>query len=117
MREETLDKLKLSYEVEPFVFQSRFWGAVAIRRKARLEAAITLSKRFRLKYFTDLGFVVNYKDDCYEIIVIDDNTVVIERYGKLIEMSIDTLVNIIDGKQSDKVLREMEVDACEINHG
>ena len=117
MREETLDKLRERFRMQPFEYQSRFWGAVAIRRKTAVEARILLSNKFKLKFYTDLGFVIEYKGDCYEIMVVDDSTVVIEERGMLRELSFYTLGDIIEGKQSAKLLTEMEIDIYEINHG
>lgn len=117
MREQTINKLEARFNMEPFEYQARFWGGVAIRRKSAIEARILLSNEFKLKYYTDLGFIVDYKGDCYEIMVVDDSTVVIEKNNRIIELSFDTLANIMEGKQSDNVLTEMEVGACEINHG
>ncbi|GAA0101702.1 hypothetical protein UT300012_24170 [Paraclostridium bifermentans] len=117
MRQVTVNKLADKIELEPFEYQARYWGSVAVRRNALVEASLMYNSRFNLKFYTELGFVVDHKKDSYELTVLDDTTAVIENHGKAMELPIDTLVDIIQGNKSDKVLREMEVINSEINHG
>lgn len=82
----------------PAEYESKYWGSIARRKYCVLDISIRNSKKFRLVHYTNHGFLIENHKDAYDIKIMDDWTVAIERYGKVILMPISDIVTIIDGK-------------------
>lgn len=97
------EQLNDLFRGNPVEYESKYWGSVARRRYCVLDIAIGRSKKFKLIHYTNHGFLIENRKDAYEIKVMDDWNVAIERYGKVIIMPISDVIKIIDGK-ANKVL-------------